>query len=96
MWRYVQVGSIVLRSLDCPVFSRKNQGDEFLNGLLTPEEVAEKVKVDIQTVRVWLRAKKLKGIKMGRLWRVKEADLNQFLNGGSQATKVKATARKRI
>ena len=46
----------------------------------SPEEIAEKYNVSGVVVRKWLREGKLKGIKLGgRIWRVPEADLEQFL-----------------
>ena len=47
--------------------------------LLTPKEVVEKLKVSEQTVLRWLRNGKLKGVKVGKLWRVKEEDLREFI-----------------
>ena len=42
------------------------------HGLLTPSEVADWLGVKPQTVTKWLRQGRLKGIKLGRLWRVPE------------------------
>jgi len=50
-----------------------------LNRLLKPEEVAEKLGVSPQTVRKWLAKGYLKGIRVGKLWRVSEEDLKKFL-----------------
>ena len=50
--------------------------------LLTPEEVANKLAVSVKSVRNWLRQGKLKGIKVGRLWRIRESDLEEFLKMG--------------
>lgn len=47
--------------------------------LLTPEEAADKLAVSVKTLKDWLRAGKLKGVKVGRLWRVRESDLEQFI-----------------
>ena len=48
----------------------------------TVEEIAELLKVKVYTVREWLRTGKLKGFKMGgRVWRVKESELDKFING---------------
>lgn len=48
--------------------------------LLTVEEVAEKIKMSPFVVRRWLRERKLPGIKMGRVWRIDEKDLEKFLD----------------
>jgi len=55
-------------------------GGEF-ERLLTPDEAAEIVKVSAKTIREWLKAGTLKGIKTGRLWRIKESELRAFLEG---------------
>ncbi|NLG78994.1 MAG: helix-turn-helix domain-containing protein [Firmicutes bacterium] len=47
--------------------------------LLTPEEAAERMVVSPKTVRDWLRQGKLKGIKTGKLWRIRENDLAEFV-----------------
>jgi excisionase family DNA binding protein len=47
--------------------------------LLTPEEVAEKLSIKFRTVHGWLRTGKLKGVKVGRLWRIREEDLEEFV-----------------
>jgi excisionase family DNA binding protein len=46
---------------------------------LTPEEVADRLKVKAKTVREWCRLKKLMAYKAGDLWRISEADLSRFL-----------------
>ena len=50
--------------------------------LFTPEDAAKTLLVKPETIREWLRAGKLKGVKMGRLWRVRESDLETFLEKG--------------
>lgn len=52
--------------------------------LLTPEEAGERLSVATKTIKDWLRAGKLKGVKVGRLWRIREADLDAFINAGEQ------------
>lgn len=47
--------------------------------LLTPEQAAERLNVSPVTVRKWLRSGKLRGVKVSVLWRVKESDLNAFI-----------------
>ncbi len=43
------------------------------------EEVADMLNVNRNTVRRMLIRGELKGIKVGRLWRIKEEDLKEFL-----------------
>jgi excisionase family DNA binding protein len=50
--------------------------------LLTPEDTAKALAVKPETIREWLRTGKLKGVKIGRLWRVRESDLEIFLKQG--------------
>jgi excisionase family DNA binding protein len=50
--------------------------------LYTVEEVAKTLKVSEQVVRRWLRSGRLKGVRIGHLWRVRKSDLEKFLEGG--------------
>ncbi len=50
----------------------------------TPEEIAEILNITEYTVLKWLREGKLKGFKAGRLWRVSEEQLNDFMKGGAE------------
>jgi len=54
----------------------ESQGQE---RYLSAEDIATRLNVSAITVRVWLRKGKLKGVRAGRLWRVKEKDLQAFL-----------------
>ena len=47
----------------------------------TPEEVAEKLKVSLRTIKEHLLRGRLKGVKVGRLWRIRASDLEAFLQG---------------
>lgn len=47
--------------------------------LLTPEEAASRLIVSPKTVRDWLREGTLNGVKVGKLWRIREADLKNFI-----------------
>jgi excisionase family DNA binding protein len=49
--------------------------------LYTPEEAADALRVKVRSVMEWLRQGKLKGVKLGRLWRIKESDLKAFIDG---------------
>jgi excisionase family DNA binding protein len=48
--------------------------------LFTPKDVAERVGVSHYTVILWLRRGRLKGQRYGRAWRVKENDLQAFID----------------
>lgn len=46
---------------------------------ITPEQVAEMLKVSTGVVLQWLRQKKIPGVKIGNVWRIEEERLNTFL-----------------
>ena len=52
---------------------------EHLEQFLTPEEVAGRLVVPRKTVLDWLRTGALKGVKAGRLGRIREPDVLAFL-----------------
>jgi len=54
---------------------------------LTPEEVAECLVVSPKSIREWLRIGKLKGVKVGKLWRIRERDLEAFLEGSEKGNR---------
>ena len=45
----------------------------------SPEEIAEQYSLKPGTVRLWIRQGKLKAVKLGNLWRIREEDLNEFI-----------------
>jgi excisionase family DNA binding protein len=47
--------------------------------LLTTENVAELLQVDVETVRRYIRKGKLRAIKLGREYRVRRDDFEEFL-----------------
>lgn len=53
--------------------------------LLTPQEVAEHLLLKPVTVKKYLRQGELKGIKIGNRWRIKESELQNFLERQSEA-----------
>jgi excisionase family DNA binding protein len=50
-----------------------------MDELLTTEQAAAILQLTPKTIKDWLRAGKLTGYKMGRLWRVTEADLEALI-----------------
>ena len=46
---------------------------------LSVEDIAEELHVTIDTVRGWIREKKLVAYRPGREYRIKREDLNRFL-----------------
>jgi excisionase family DNA binding protein len=47
--------------------------------LMTPEEAGRLLSVSTRTVKDWLRRGDLNGVKAGNLWRIRESDLEKFL-----------------
>jgi excisionase family DNA binding protein len=50
-----------------------------MDDLLTAEQAAAILQLSPKTIKDWLRAGKLTGCKIGRVWRVKQADLEAFI-----------------
>jgi len=50
-----------------------------MDKLLTPEQAAEILGVKLRTMREWLRTGRIKGVKAGALWRIRENDLEAFI-----------------
>lgn len=46
----------------------------------TPEELAEKLKLNIITIYRYIRAKKIKAYKFGSIYRIDEKSFNNFIN----------------
>lgn len=63
--------------------------------LLTVEEVGARLGLAVLTVRRYLREGRLPGIRYGRLWRVRERDLDEYVRGLSQAAGADRAARQR-
>lgn len=45
----------------------------------SPESIAELLNLHPATIRKWIRQGKLKAVKLGRVWRITEDDLQEFL-----------------
>ena len=64
-----------------------------MSKLLTPEEAAQRLQVSISTVKRWLRSGELKGVKPGgRLWRVEEEALQQFITASTETANEKKSS----
>lgn len=50
--------------------------------LYTPQEVADRLKVSEQTIKLWLREGTLRGVRLGgkRIWRIPESAIQEFLD----------------
>lgn len=48
--------------------------------LFTPEEVADKLKMNLLTIYKYIRSKRLGAVKFGRTYRIDEKDLEEFIN----------------
>ena len=60
--------------------------------LLSPEQVAERLQVSEYTALKWLREGRITGRKLGKFWRVRESDLEAFINHPPTLTLVEAPA----
>ena len=49
--------------------------------ILTAQEAADLLKVNLQVVRRYLKQGKLPGRKIGKHWRILESELEEFLRG---------------
>lgn len=49
--------------------------------ILTAEEVADYLKINIRTVYKLLETGELRGRKIGRIWRISESAVNDFVQG---------------
>ena len=47
--------------------------------LITPKEAADRLAVSPSTVLLWLQTGQLKGVKAGKLWRIRERAIDEFL-----------------
>jgi excisionase family DNA binding protein len=59
--------------------------------LLTVEEAAHALRVDEDTVRLWLRTDQLPGYKLGKSWRIPRSSLLDFLRQSRNNHKVTNT-----
>ncbi|MBM4349464.1 MAG: helix-turn-helix domain-containing protein [Deltaproteobacteria bacterium] len=55
-----------------------------MEGLLTPKEAAKIMAVTSRTIKEWLRRGELTGVKIKNMWRVRESDLERFIQKGSE------------
>jgi excisionase family DNA binding protein len=55
--------------------------------LLNLKEVSRILNVNTEVLRRWLRSKKMPGVKVGSDWRVREKDLDPFLNPQPSSSK---------
>ena len=58
-----------------------------MSKMLSVSEVAEKLSVCPNTIREYLKKRMLPGIKLHRIWRVEEEDLNKWLEEKKKGSK---------
>jgi excisionase family DNA binding protein len=51
------------------------------NKLLTVEEVSKIIQIHPMTIRLWLREGRIKGTRLGRVWRISEEQLEEIRKG---------------
>jgi len=52
--------------------------------VLSPAQVAERLQVSTETIRRLCRERQLKAIRIGRQWRIREQDLEEYLDRNSR------------
>jgi excisionase family DNA binding protein len=62
---------------------KKPEIPEIDESLLTMDQAIKQLSTTRATFYRWLRAGKIKGSKIGRQWRFRQQDINEFLDGGS-------------
>lgn len=50
-----------------------------MNEMLTPTEIAKRLKLHPNTVRDYLKSGTIIGMKFGKVWRIEEFELERFL-----------------
>ena len=55
--------------------------------MLTVKETADYLKMDIETIRRYIYRKSLKAYKVGKEWRIRETDLQAFIERESNMDK---------
>lgn len=50
-----------------------------MDNYYTPQEVADKLKLNVRTLYKWIRENKLRAVKLGDVWRISETELNRLL-----------------
>jgi excisionase family DNA binding protein len=63
-----------------------------MEDLLTVEQAAAKLQIAPKTLKDWLRAGRIKGVRLGKLWRIKERDLEAFVDQGANEDRADITA----
>lgn len=53
--------------------------------LITPNEAAERLSVSPLTIKKWLRARKIKGVKLMSVWRIREEEIEKLINKGEES-----------
>jgi len=64
--------------------------------LLTPGQVARQLQVKERTVSEWLKTGRMRGVRVGRLWRVPEESVQAFLAGASERKPLREYTRRQI
>jgi excisionase family DNA binding protein len=59
-----------------------NAGGYMADEFYTAEELADYLKISSQTVRAWIRERKVKAVKFGRAWRIPRAEVERLKTEG--------------
>jgi acetyl-CoA synthetase len=55
-----------------------------MENYFTPQEVADKLKLNVRTLYKWIREGKLNAVKLGDVWRIPESALREFIDGAKE------------
>ncbi len=58
--------------------------------VLTVKQAADQLQVTQETIREWLKVGRLKGVKLGHIWRIDKEALERLLAGDEDADDAKA------
>lgn len=68
----------------CSFYSKLDRGDTVtIFKLYSIDEIVEILKVTQRTIYNYIKSGSLKAIKIGKYWRIKHTDLEQFLTTGT-------------
>lgn len=67
------------------IIKNEYERDDFLEEftLYTIEQISDILKVTKRTIYNYIKSKDLKAVKIGKYWRVKHSDLEEFINTGT-------------
>lgn len=59
--------------------------DTSMDNYISIEDAAEYLGVKPSTIRTWIKTKKMPAHKVGKLWKFKKSELDEWVNSGESA-----------